>query len=312
VTERLTVAIPYHAGLRYLALAIESALAQTRAPAAILVSDDGETPEETARLVAGYGDPRLRHERATPGRGMVANWNRCLDRAGTELVTLLHADDLLLPDYCARMEDAAARTPGAAALFCDARIIDGEGRPRFSFPDWVKTVLAPRGTGPLVLVAEPGLALLLRGNLVMCPTLCYRRAVVGGRRFDPRWRQVQDLAFVTALLLEGESLVGLRGASYAYRRHVESATHVQSENLLRFDEEIALYDELAGTAAARGWEAAAGVARGKTIIRLHLGFQILRDLLRLRVGAIPRKVRRLLGRGGSRGRSGTSPPSGSS
>ena len=294
MSERLTIAIPYHSAPAYLERAIASALAQTRAPAAILVSDDGDRPEETARLVARFGAPTLRHERATPGAGMVANWNRCLDRAETALVTLLHADDELLPGYCARMEDAAARHPIAAALFCGAQIIDASGAPRFSFPDWIKTWLEPGHEGPLVLSGARGLELVLRGNFVMCPTLCFRPPVLASRRFDPRWRQVQDLAFVTRLFLDGEAIVGLREAAYAYRRHAASATHVQSESLLRFREEIALYDELAQEAAARGWRAAARTARRKAIIRLHLGFQILRDLLRLRLPAIPPKLRLLV------------------
>lgn len=294
MSERLTIAIPYHSGPAYLERAIASALAQTRAPAAILVSDDGDRPDETARLIARFASPTLRHESATPGAGMVANWNRCLERAETALVTLLHADDELLPGYCAQMADAAARHPSASALYCGAHIIDAAGAPRFSFPDWIKTWLEPAQKGPVTLSGARGLELVLRGNFVMCPTLCFRRAALGPRRFDPRWSQVQDLALVTRLFLDGDEIVGLREVAYAYRRHAASATHVQSESLLRFREEIALYDELAREASARGWQAAARTARRKAIIRLHLCFQILRDLLRLRLPAIPPKLRLLV------------------
>jgi GT2 family glycosyltransferase len=293
--ERITIAIPYHAGLAYLERAIASARAQSRLPEAILVSDDGERPEQGAQLVAGLADPRVRHVRAAPGAGMVANWNRCLELAETELVTLLHADDELLPDYCARMADAAAVYPQAAALFCGAKIIDEAGQPHFSFPDWMKGWLTPRGEGSILLAEERGLRLLLHGNFVMCPTLCWRRAVLGERRFMPRWKQVQDLELLSRLLLEGETLVGIRRVAYAYRRHTASATARQSENLLRFREEIALYDALAELTRARGWLGAARAARGKRIIRLHLLFRMALDLVKLRLRRIPAKLKLLRG-----------------
>jgi glycosyltransferase involved in cell wall biosynthesis len=294
--ERITIAIPYHAGLAYLERAIASALAQSRPPATIIVSDDSDSPEEAAQLVAGLANARVRHVSAAHGAGMVANWNRCLELAETELVTLLHADDELLPEYCARMEDAAAVHPKSAALFCAAKIIDGAGRPRFSLPDWIKTWLVPIGEGPILLAGERGLRLLLHGNFVMCPTLCWRRAILGERRFVPRWKQVQDLELLCRLLLEGETLVGIRHEIYAYRRHDASATALQSENLLRFEEEIALYDVLAESTLARGWRRAARAARGKRIIRLHLLFLIALDLVKLHLRRIPAKLK-LLGVG---------------
>ena len=294
--ERITIAIPYHAGLAHLERAIASALAQSRPPARIIVSDDSDSPEEAARLVAGLANTRVRHVMAAPGAGMVANWNRCLELAETELVTLLHADDELLPEYCARMEDAAAVHTKTAALFCAAKIIDETGRPRFSFPDWIKKWLMPIGEGPILLAGERGLRLLLRGNFVMCPTLCWRRAVLGERRFVPRWKQVQDLELLSRLLIEGETLVGIRDTVYAYRRHDASATALQSESLLRFEEEIALYDALVQSTLTRGWLHATRTARGKRIIRLHLLFLIAFDLVKLRLHRIPAKLK-LLGVG---------------
>lgn len=70
---------------------------------------------------------------------------------------------------------------------------------------------------------------------------------------------------------------------YAYRRHQDNATTAYTESLLRFEEEAALYDELAAVGRARGWGVVSRVGRQKRIIRLHLGFRILSDLLRGRV-----------------------------
>lgn len=299
MTPRLTVAIPFHRGLGYLREAIESVLAQTRADWRCLVSDDrGEPDAEAARaLVAGFSDPRLAYARNPANLGMVANWNRCLELAETELVTLLHADDRLLPGYVETLLGLAERFPDAAAWFCAAQIVGPSGERRFSLADAVKPLFTPRGRGPIVLRGEAGLRALAAGNFIICPTLCFRRAALGARGFDPRWRQVQDLELTARLLLGGATLAGTREVAYAYRRHPGSATERQTESLLRFEEELALLADLAAAAEAAGWRRAARVARRAWTPKLHLAWRALLDLAALRPAAAARKLGALAGTG---------------
>jgi glycosyltransferase involved in cell wall biosynthesis len=301
VSPRLTLAIPFRRGLAYLREAVDSARAQTDARWQLQVLDDGGEPGGARELVEGYGDERISYRANERHLGMVASWNRCLDLAPTGLVTLLHADDRLLPDYVALAIALADAHPEAVAVFCQAVVIGSDGRPVFSLPDRVKAALVPRGPDPLVLHGEAGLRALARGDFVVCPTLCYRKSALGARRFDGRWHQVQDLDLLARLMLDGQTLVGSRRAAYAYRRHPESATALQSENLLRFEEEFALLEEIARRAEARGWSAAARVARRKTVVRLHLLLRMATDLLRLRAGPARRKLRCLVQGGASAG-----------
>jgi hypothetical protein len=139
----------------------------------------------------------------------------------------------------------------------------------------------------------------MRGNFIMCPTLCFRKSILRDRRFDDRWEQVQDLALTVGLLMEGEQIVGSDGIAYAYRRHPRSATHLQSESRLRFDEEFRLFDEIADRAAAMGWDETARVSRHKRIVKAHLLYRALRDLVGLRFGAASDTLRFLGSRLGS-------------
>src|SRR4051794_20749684 len=90
----LTFAIPYYARLDYLRQAIASVFRQSSPCWELIVCDD--SGGEAEDLVASYGDARLKYYKNPCRLGMVANWNRCLDLARTDLVTLLHADDELL------------------------------------------------------------------------------------------------------------------------------------------------------------------------------------------------------------------------
>ncbi len=291
----ITFAIPFFRGLDYLKRAVASVVHQTSPDWRLLVCDDGPDGEGAAALDQ-HGireDGRVRYVHNGRTLGMAGNWNRCLDLADTDLVTLLHADDELLPDYAQVFSAAAARYPTCAALFCGARVVGPDSRPVFSLADWVKRALAPAGGAPRRLRGPRALAQLLRVNSIMCPTVCYRRSVLGPRRFDARWRCALDLAFFSRLLTEGDELVGLPAVAYAYRRHPDNATAGYTETLLKFTEEAALYDELAADADARGWPAVARVGRAKVMVRLHLGFRIARDLSRGRFGAAGAKARLL-------------------
>lgn len=293
---RLSFAIPFHRGLDYLRIAIESVLAQSEPSWLLLVSDDGAVESGAEALVASYEDERLTYHCNATNLGMVGNWNRCLDLAETDLVTLLHADDCALPNYAELMLALADRHPDAAALFCAARIIDARGGERFSFADAIKRVFTPSGAGAMLLRGEGALRALMAGNFIMCPTLCYRKSVIGERRFADAWQQVQDLEFTTRLLLEGQQLVGSRDVAYAYRRHDQAATERQSASMLRFDEEFRLFELVAERAEAAGWHRAARMARARTIVKLHLAYRALGELLLLRPAQAADKLRFLVER----------------
>jgi glycosyltransferase involved in cell wall biosynthesis len=287
---RLTFAIPFHSGVEYARKAIASVLRQGMKDWDLLICDDSGGDAALADLVASYAEPRVRYQRSRCGPGMAENWNCCLESAQTDLVTLLHADDEALPNYGELMTTAAARHPSAAAFFCNAVVIDETDRRRFSFPDYVKRLLTPAGRRALVLKGQKGLCAILRGNFIMCPTLCYRKSVLRARRFSTYWKMVQDLHFTARLLLDGESVVGLPTDGYAYRRHGQNASFRYTESLLRFDEEVRLYDQLAKEARARGWDRAAGVAGNKAIIKLHLTYRAVDDLRRLRLRGAGQKI----------------------
>jgi glycosyltransferase involved in cell wall biosynthesis len=275
MSERITFAIPFHRGLAYLREAIASVRAQRCAEWRCLVLDDRGEAGGVAELVAGFGDARISYRANEATLGIVGNWNRALDLASTELVTLLHADDRLLPEYCDVVFALADAYPRAVAVCCDAEIIDAQGRPRFSLADAVKRLLVPRGE-PWRIAGESGLRALARGDFVMCPTLAWRRERLGARRFDPTWKQVQDLDLLARLLLDGEEIAGTRRRAYAYRRHAASATAQQTADLTRFEEEFAVLDRIAARAREQGFHSAARTAERKTLPRLHLALHKLR------------------------------------
>jgi hypothetical protein len=175
------------------------------------------------------------------------------------------------------------------AVYPRATVIDSAGRRMFSAPDLAKRVIEPRSER-VVLSGEAGLERLMRGQTVFCPALCYRRALLGGEPFSTRWGMVLDLAILAEFLLEDEQLVGLREVEYAYRRHTASQSAELTQNTQRFREELALFDQIADQAEARGWARAARTARDKRIVRLHLAYRAAVDVLHARGSAAREKM----------------------
>ncbi len=289
----LTFAIPFYRDTRYLEQALRSIQAQTHTEWLAVVCDDAGPEPEAADLVADLADPRITYTRNPENLGLAGNWNRCLDLATTDLVVLLHADDELEPGYAAAVVDAHRRHPYASAVYTRTVIIGDDGRRKRSLPDLVKRRIEPRGSGDVVVAGAAGLANLMRGSFIFCPTLCYRRSALAGLRFEDRWRFVVDLELLVDLLLDGHQLVGIRDRLYRYRRHDESETARLTAGTERFDEEIAIYDEVATRAAAVGWTRAAGTARRKRILKLHLLVRIAGDLAHGRGGPARAKAARL-------------------
>ena len=289
----ISFAIPYYRNVAYLLETIMSVRKQTVGDWELIVVDDAG-PEPAHDLIDAIGDPRIRYVRNVSNLGLARNWNECVRLCRAPLVNVVHADDRLHPEYAARVLDAAARHPEAAAVFTDVTIIGPDGRPTRTLPDLAKR-LVPRPRHDHDLAGDRGLAGLLAGNYILCPTLCLRPAIVGTTPFDPRWKFVPDQAFTVGQLLAGRTLHSIRAPLLEYRRHESSQTSALTSDSSRFEEELEFSREMAVEAAARGWTRSARAARWRVLTRTHLLLRIGLDLVGRRFGAAKQKRRILWG-----------------
>jgi glycosyltransferase involved in cell wall biosynthesis len=115
--SRVTIAIPTLNRVKYLELALKSALAQTYSEVEVLVSNNAST-DGTANYLASCTDSRLRVLNQPTLLSMVENWNACVGSATGEYFLLLSDDDLLEPDAIQELvagyseTDDGQRVPG--------------------------------------------------------------------------------------------------------------------------------------------------------------------------------------------------------
>lgn len=284
----LTIAIPYHENPHYLRQALASVAAQSQLPQALILIDN--SPDASGLGLLDTMPCATRYIRAEPKLGLAHYFNLCFEQSQSAWCSILHADDRLLPDYVETMTQAMAQQPQAVALFCKTQAIDRHGRRSFSPRDWAKQFLWPRGHA--VVAGEEGVAALLRGNFIMCPTLCYNLAALNGRRFDTHWRFMLDLEFYTRLLLEGEHMVGVGRTLYACRRHPAATTAIHERNFAMFEEGVRCIRTLSARARAHGWHRAARA--GQHMVLYHL-YVLYRVLLNVRPRTIGSSLKFLLG-----------------
>ena len=110
-----SVVIPTYNRRDLVSRAIASVLAQTFEDFELLVVDDGST-DETARLVLGLGDPRIRLVALAKNRGPSAARNAGIAAARGELISMLDSDDEYLPTFLERTRAALAPTDSSVGF----------------------------------------------------------------------------------------------------------------------------------------------------------------------------------------------------
>ena len=195
MAPRVSVCIPAYNHARFLAAAIESALAQTYGDLEVIVCDNASN-DDTADIVRSIvaGDQRVRYERALRHVGMAENFNRAISLARGTFVKLLCSDDVLEPECVERLlralEHADAVLAGCARRFMDESLRSTLTIGRFSGRNW-----AGPGT-------EAARRVFYHGNVIGEPTaVIFRRSAF--ERFEARYSQLVDLDVWLRMLERG-------------------------------------------------------------------------------------------------------------
>lgn len=178
-----------HNGEAYVAEAIESVLAQSRAAIECLVIDDGSTDGTRDTVVSFGGAVKYVHQDRS---GVSAARNLGTQLANGELVAFLDHDDMWLPDKLARQVEAL-RSGHPTMVVCAMEIVDASG--------------ARLGTRRLRARSDliTGMVLFDGTETVSCSStgLVGRRELLAMGGFDPALAMSADWDLLLRVLLEG-------------------------------------------------------------------------------------------------------------
>lgn len=106
----VTIAIPTFNRASLLQDSVKAALSQTYQHFEVVVSDNAST-DDTAEVLRGFNDARLRVVRQSNNIGLMPNWNACLAEAKGEFIVFCSDDDLLAPWILEKCVAVAVQDP---------------------------------------------------------------------------------------------------------------------------------------------------------------------------------------------------------
>ena len=205
----------------YVEEAVESVLAQDfpREMFEILVVDDGSTDDTTERLKK-YSDAIRYLPKANGGQASAFNFGFAAARG--EIIALLDADDLWLPDKLRRVCDTFEKNPEAGMVYhrthlwrCGANLENDS-----YFVDVSGRVTESRAS-------------LLRYPMVGTSCLAFRRNALNALLLVPEALRSQADAYLTALIIFAAPVVALPEFLAKYRLHGANLFQTNSEGAKR-------------------------------------------------------------------------------
>lgn len=121
---KVSVIVPAYNASAFLRQSVESILSQTFVDFELIVVDDCST-DDTAAILATYGDPRLRIIHNPQNLGVVRARNRAMDVARGEYVASFDADDISLPLRLARQVAFLDANPAVGLVGTASRYLEG-------------------------------------------------------------------------------------------------------------------------------------------------------------------------------------------
>ncbi|MET4848186.1 glycosyltransferase involved in cell wall biosynthesis [Bradyrhizobium japonicum] len=236
----VTIAIPTYNRAALLKGCIASALAQTYPHFEILVSNNA-SPDDTARTLVEFSDPRLRVITQETNIGLLPNWNACVANARGDYIILVSDDDRIMPsllERCVALIEQQPQLPIIITLSNLHAASLGQTRP----PRVSRTLDTGVWDGAAILNAFLTDQITVNVCGVMMRTAVLRER--GGIPLD--LPHTADVAAWAPLLLLGKAgLVNEACATYTYHDDSETA-RLGVEQLLRDGHKVA--DLIAHTA----------------------------------------------------------------
>jgi glycosyltransferase involved in cell wall biosynthesis len=229
---KVSVIIPNYNHARFLPARIESVLEQTLSGGDVHILDDASTDDSRA-VIARYLGGRVRFTPGATNSGSTfAQWNKGFAAATGEYVWIAESDDVAEPRFLERMVGLLEAHPRVAFAYCQAALIDGDGRPfGLALPSAESDGSPSPYAADFVRAGVEELRVCVRYQMSPVPnasSVVFRRsALVAAGPADPSYRICGDLHLYCRLLQRGD--VGYVAEPLNRYRHHAGTVRVRAE-----------------------------------------------------------------------------------
>jgi glycosyltransferase involved in cell wall biosynthesis len=240
---KVTVCLPTFNKARYLPAAIESVLAQEFHKYEFLIVDDAST-DGTSDAVLSFRDSRIRYIRNPQNRGLVGNWNFCLELAQGDYAIIFHDDDIMLPGLLRREVEVLESNPEVVLVHTAAQAIDADGA--------VLCVTRPH-SWPALSRGLDFVAYYWTQGYVVMPSAMFRRSLaLSLGAFNPDLKYSADADLWQRMAFEGQ-VAFLDAMLISNRVHASQTTQkILTNSLQMLDERLKLAHTTRTLVASQG------------------------------------------------------------
>lgn len=229
---KVSVLVPVYNAERFIADTISAVLKQTYEDFELILLDDNST-DNTAEIIRSFDDKRIIYEKNEKNLGISASRNKLINMAKGEYIAVLDHDDICLPkrlemqvNFLDKHQDIAMigswfklSCPRSASLW--RRLVTNLG--------WV-------WCHPL----HPGWDDLWKGNVMMHPTIMYRRKVFAdlGICYRNEYSPAEDYDLVRQAMEHNLGLANLPQILVKYNLHGDNWSLVKKDAMAIVDHKI--------------------------------------------------------------------------
>jgi len=128
----VSVILPAYNSANFLKEAVESIVHQTLQDWELIIIEDGST-DETALILNGFSDPRIRCLKNEVNKGLVYSLNRAIDISSGRYIARMDADDISQPERLEKQVNFLDNHPEIAVYDVRQQFIDDKGNPTGEF-----------------------------------------------------------------------------------------------------------------------------------------------------------------------------------
>jgi hypothetical protein len=215
--SRIITVIPVYNGQAFIGQTLASVAQQTLRPDRVIVIDDGST-DATPEIIRGFKELACEYIRNPANLGVIKNYNRALDFAKeTDYLQILHADDVINPDFYQVMTELLKDCPGRGMAWCLDERIDENNQ---------SLSLSGKPDGRVKAVSKDQ---FLRAkaefrNQAFCATLFKTNQKPAPCLYEPDFLIVNDMVFYADFAIHCQRLVQINLPLAKYRWHGSNTT----------------------------------------------------------------------------------------
>jgi glycosyltransferase involved in cell wall biosynthesis len=233
----LHVMIPAYGKSIFLEQTLKAACDNLSSSALITIIEDPSEENVIEEIVSKFKH-RVRYEKNSKRLGIANNFNKCLELSEGTFTQICGHDDLIIKDPSIELLSQLENEDENSNLIFSARATHSSSSSTLRLADLAKIALKPRRKTLQHITNKQFLERLMLGYWLYFPAIMWRTEVARQYKFDDQFKSAMDLDFLIDMNIKKEKFKFIDQNILVYRRHIESASSLNSAIGNRYLEEM--------------------------------------------------------------------------